>query len=369
MLQRPRDSKLNSIVVRGTNWLGDAVMSIPALRQLGALFPDTEIVLHAPAAVEDLLVKARIVDRSLTVRSDASKLRRTLGHVDDLEAEDFDLAVLFPNSFESALTTRLARIRRRIGYNKDLRGLLLTDPIPVPEWKSRRHEVYYYLNLVAAIEERFFGTRTSDVAPATPTLDIAEEDSIAARRVLARAGVEAGGPLVAIGAGSTNSNAKRWGTENFAKIADMLIDRMGAKVVLLGSPSEADASTAVINSMQGRAADMTGRTTTSEAAAILSVADLLVSNDMGLAHLAPAVGTPAAAIYGPTDPTTTRPFSQLARVIRAGVECSPCMLRECPIDHRCMTQVSPEQVFEACEELLAANGADEFDNATNATAN
>lgn len=346
---------INRIVVRGTNWIGDAVMSVPALRELSRIFPDAEIVLHTRPLVEDLFEDADFIDRVLRYEKMPSRIRQTMKQTDVLSNEEFDLAVLLPNSFESALTTKLAKIPRRIGYNKDLRGLLLTDPIAVPEWKDKRHEVYYYLNLVAEAERRYLGTSTVPNCVPDGSLIVSDKRRNAAKEFLKNEGIDLSKKIVAIGAGSTNSRAKRWGAENFARLSDRIQVELDARVVLVGAESEKEVASEVIESSTRKAVDLTGKTGVSEAAALLAVADLLVSNDMGLAHVAPAVGTRTAVIFGPTNPVTTRPFSPNAVVLRQEVECSPCMLRDCPIDHRCMTRVSVDRVFEtACKMLYPA---------------
>ncbi len=327
-------------------------MSVPALRELSRIFPDAEIVLHTRDSVEGLFEDADFIDRILPFNKQRSKIKRTFVQADALGDAKFDLAIILPNSFESALTTRIAQIPRRIGYNKDLRGLLLTDPIAVPDWKDSRHEVFYYLNLIAEAERRYLGVSTVPAQEPDISLVISEDRQYAARRALEEAGADLSRPIAAIGAGSTNSRAKRWGADKFAQLNDRLKREAGVETILIGAPSEADVSAEVLALSKRKAIDLTGKTNVAEAAAILNVAALLVSNDMGLAHVAPAVGTRTAVIFGPTNPVTTRPFSKEAVVINRQVECAPCMLRECPIDHRCMTRVSVDEVFEVCRELL-----------------
>ncbi|HTH38672.1 MAG TPA: lipopolysaccharide heptosyltransferase II [Pyrinomonadaceae bacterium] len=345
-------ASIEKIVVRGTNWIGDAVISVPALRELSRLFPEAEIVLHTKDSVEGLFEDVDFIDRILPFEKRSSRIKQTVAQADILCDNEFDLAILFPNSFESALTTSLARIPRRIGYNKDLRGLLLTEPVAVPEWKDKRHEVYYYLNLIAEVERRFLGTSTVGGFNPDISLSISKERQQKARQRLQHSGIDLSKPIVAIGAGSTNSMAKRWGTSNFSGLAERLHNEFEAQLFLVGASSEADVAYEIKKTVSFPLLDLTGTTNIAEAAAILSVADLLISNDMGLAHVAPAVGTRTAVIFGPTNPVTTRPFSDQAVVIRHDVECSPCMLRECPIDHRCMTGVSVERVLDACRSLL-----------------
>ena len=345
-------NSIKSIVVRGANWVGDSIMTIPALRELSRIFPDAEIVLHTRKWAEGIFRNADFLDRIDAYEPSTSKIKDTIAQSDILREQSFDLAILMPNSFESALTARLALIPKRIGYNKDLRGLLLTDPIAVPEWKAKRHEVFYFMNLIAEVEKRFVGTDTVLRSEPDSTLQISDERKAEARQILREAGVDLTKKVVALGAGSTNSRAKRWGANSYAKLNDLLQNELRTNVILVGSADETGIASEVQKLSEKPPIDMTGKTGLAEAAAILSVVDLLVSNDMGLAHIAPAVGTKTAVIFGPTDPVTTRPFSDNAVVVRHDVECSPCMLRDCPIDHRCMTRISVAEVFKVCRQFL-----------------
>jgi len=350
------------IIVRGTNWIGDAVMSIPALRELRRIFPDSHISLHTRSWAEGLFRDADFIDDLVTFEKNRWKIKDVYDNAQFLRDDGYELAVLFPNSFESAVTTFFSRIPRRIGYNKDVRGLLLTDPIAVPEWKNRKHEVFYYLNLVEEVERRILGRDT--VAQTIPNiaLNISEERKEEARKKLSDLGVDLTKKTIALGVGSTNSRAKRWPAELYAKLNDKLQIELGVNVILVGSEDEKGVSESVIKLSNKKPKDVTGKTDLAEAVAMLSVIDLLIANDMGLAHIAPAVGTQTIAIFGPTNAETTRPYSLNAEVIRKDVECSPCMLRDCPIDHRCMTRISVDEVFEAVKHRL--NDEEEYEEAT-----
>jgi heptosyltransferase-2 len=179
-----------------------------------------------------------------------------------------------------------------------------------------------------------------------PVLIVSDERRAKARDILNTLGLNPDRQTVALAPGSTNSEAKRWHPDSFARLNDLLQTELGANVVLIGSKEESDVSRRVADLSHNSPFDLTGTTDLAGAAALLSEVDLLVSNDMGLAHLAPAVGTKTLVIFGPTNPVTTRPLSEKASVISANVECSPCMLRKCPIDHRCMTRISAERVLE-----------------------
>ncbi|MEQ1604651.1 MAG: lipopolysaccharide heptosyltransferase II [Pyrinomonadaceae bacterium] len=342
------------ILVRGTNWIGDAVMSIPALRELRRIFPDAKITLHTRSWADGLFRDAAFIDELVTFDRHKWKIKDVLDNSDFLKGDLYDLALLFPNSFESALTTYLSRIPKRFGYNKDLRGLLLTEPIAVPEWKNRRHEVFYYLNLVSEIEKRVLGRDTVSAAFPDISLEVSEGRRSEARRKLAEFGVDPLKNTVALGVGSTNSLAKRWPAERYAELADRLQRDADVNVILIGSKEEIDVAEIVAGLCKVKPINIAGKTDLSEAVSILAAIDLLISNDMGLAHVAPAVGTETIVIFGPTNPETTRPFSEKALLIRKDVDCSPCMLRDCPIDHRCMTRISVDEVFAAATGILHA---------------
>ena len=349
---------LMKILVRGTNWIGDAVMSVPALRELRRIFPGDQITLHTRSWAYGLFRDADFIDELVTFDKHRWKIKDIYDNSRFLRDDGYELAVLLPNSFESAITSYLSRIPRRFGYNKDARGLLLTDPIAVPEWKNRRHEVFYYLGLVSEVEKRVLGRDTVSMALPDTTLNVSDERKMAAREILLAAGADLSKKTVALGVGSTNSRAKRWPAERYARLNDMLRRGIDVNVILVGAENEKDVSAAVSRLCNTPPIDLTGKTDLGEAVALLSAVDLLVSNDMGLAHIAPAVGTEAIAIFGPTNPETTRPFGENAEVIRKEVECSPCMLRDCPIDHRCMTRISVEEVFELAQEHLMQSRED-----------
>lgn len=336
-----KSHSLMKIIVRGTNWIGDAVMTIPALRQLRRVFPDARITLHTRSWANEIFQDADFIDGILTIGLDENVFEQAK----KLRPQKFDLAVLLTNSFQTALVVKLGKVKRRFGYANEGRSVLLTDSVKIPEWKTRRHESFYYLNLIAEIERKFFMSET--VLQSKPQLDLKVSDKrrAGARRILEAGGVDLSKKIVALGVGSTNSRAKRWQAAGFAELNDRLQEELKADVVLIGAKDELEVSQDVFEKSKIKPKILTGKTSLSEAVAILSEINLLVSNDMGLAHVAPAVGTKTLVIFGPTNPQTTQPIG--AEIIRREtVECSPCMLRDCPIDHRCMTRISAKEVFD-----------------------
>ena len=338
------------IVVRGTNWIGDAVMQIPALRELRRVFPAAHITLHTRSWARGIFEDADFLNEILTFEKTKSKIKDALAQAKILREKNYDLAVLFPNSFESALVAALASIPKRFGYAADARGFLLTDAIKIPEWKTARHEIFYYLNLAAAVEKKIVGAETVLTREPAIDLKISGERKTRARNFLAENGVDASKKIVALGVGSTNSRAKRWSAESYAELNDRLQSEANADVVLVGAADELEVSNEVCERSKNKPIILTGKTDLAAATAVLSAVDLLVSNDMGLAHVASAVGTKTLVIFGPTNPQTTRPWN--AEIIYRAVECSPCMLRDCPIDHRCMSGVSADEVFSKAVQMI-----------------
>jgi len=345
--------------VRGANWVGDAAMTVPALRELRRVLPDAHITLATRPWAETLFAGAVFVDEVVAVSDAKNSLRSVWTDAREWRARRFDLAVLFPNSFAPAFVASLARVPVRIGYATQGRGVLLTHPLQVPPWRGHKHEVFYYLNIVAELERSLRGSSDIEAREPDSSLAVNKDARREALTLLHESFASESRTLVALCPGSTNSRAKRWPSERFAALADMLAERACAQVFLIGAGEELDISEEVARLARTRPAILTGKTNLAQTAALLSACDLLVTNDTGPAHVAAAVGCPVVVIFGPTNPETTRPFSSLAGVVRKPPVCAPCMLRDCPIDHRCMTAITVEDVFERATLALEARRAAE----------
>jgi heptosyltransferase-2 len=344
--------KIRRVVVRGANWVGDAVMTVPALRELRRVLPGAHITLATRAWAEGIFADAEFIDDILVLDADARGARSFFRRVSDVRQGRFELAILFPNAFEPAAVAAAARVPFRVGYATQGRGPLLTHALATPSWRGERHEVFYYLNIVAGLEQLLDGSTGANERAPRLDLPVPEERRRDAREMLGELGVRLNRPLVALCPGSTNSRAKRWPASSYAALADLLIEETGAEVLLVGAREESDVSAEVVAAMRRQPFVLTGQTTLAETTALLSLADLLVTNDTGPAHIAAALSIPTLVIFGPTNPDTTRPYSTLAEVVREPPACAPCMLRDCPIDHRCMTAILPASVFARSAELL-----------------
>ena len=335
-------------MVRSTNWLGDAVMSLPALRAIRGVFPKAHISLVARPWVAGLYARESAIDAVIPYPAGGG-WRARIGFARSLRPHAFDAAILLQNAFDAALMAWWAGIPRRIGYRRDGRGLLLTRAIPVPEpGDIPRHQRYYYLELLrrAGLIERF-----------PPPAPILLEGTCAAREagraLLQSLGVS--GPAIGVSPGAAYGNAKRWLPERFAEAAVELASAGGFAVLVFGSPAERDLAESVaaaIGRERIQAINLAGETTLRQFLDLAAACRLFLTNDSGAMHMASALGVPTVAVFGATDDTTTGPAGPLARVVREHAECSPCLLRECPIDHPCMTRVSPARVVAEARQLL-----------------
>lgn len=340
---------IRRVVVRGTNWVGDSVMTVPALRALRRVLPDARITLAIRPSAKGIFSEVDFVDDLLIY--DRRNVFSVVSQVREWRRRQFDLALLFQNAFEAALIPFLAGVPMRLGYATESRRAMLTHPLPLPDWRSSRHEVFYYLYLIAALEQSLFGANTISESDPDISLAISDARRIEAAELLRSHGVTEEKSVVAICPGSINSRAKRWPAESYAALADRLLAQQ-RQVLLIGSRDEIDVTNEVTSRMRHRPVVLTGKTSLDQITAVLGMVDLVVTNDTGPAHIAAALGCQTIVIFGPTNPLTTRPFSFKAEIIRHPPDCAPCMLRDCPIDHRCMTAITVDEIFEHANTLL-----------------
>ena len=341
-----RDS-IKKILVRGPNWLGDAVMCEPALRGLRRLFPDAHITLLVKPAVVDVFAGHPALTRVLTYDSKGrhAGLSGKWALAGQLRRQGFDLAVLFQNAFEAAFLTFLAGVPRRYGYATDGRSLLLSDPVAVPDRSLLIHQVRYYWDLLKPLG------LTGD--PPAPELVVFPEEEQAMAGRFAQSGLTATDVVVGINPGSTYGEAKRWLPERFADVTERLCRTIRespgqhVSVVILGAKGEEPLGQEIAARLSSRTLVLSGATTIRELMAAVKRCSVLLTNDTGPMHMAAAFQVPVVAIFGPTDWRTTSPFGNAHAIVREPVDCAPCLLRECPIDHRCMTRVTVDQVYEA----------------------
>jgi heptosyltransferase-2 len=345
-------------MIRAPNWVGDAVMALPALRELRRIFAGSHITLAARPWVQGLFDGERLADNLISLAGARGPFGRAAHFISEagrFRRERFDFAVLLTNSFGTALAARAGGAKNIAGYAIDARRLLLDQVIPFEPGYKTLHQVRYYLNIAAHIETRITGKSSVDFQDCEPRLEVSEEQRQHARSLLERFGVGADHDrILAINPGATNSSAKRWPAERFAKTADRLNECEGFQTVILGAAGDKPVADEVAGLMRTHAAVIAGETSIAELKAVLACASLVISNDTGTSHVSAALGVPTIVVFGPTEHVSTRPLSLRAAVVRHDVECSPCMLRECPIDHRCMTRVEVDDVYVAAQTLLVS---------------
>jgi heptosyltransferase II len=339
------------MLVVAPNWLGDAVMALPALADIRRSHPQSRLAVAARPAIAPLYSMVPGVDATIVTEWRGSMMdRRTLAaDTHRVNAERADVAVLLPNSFASAWTVRRAGVKERWGYAADLRRVILTRAIARPA--GSRHQGAYYQHLVAQLG--------MPNGPLEPILNIPSVVTDEARTLLMARGWGESRPLLVVAPGAAYGTAKRWLPAYFASVLTRGIREIGVQGVVVGTPADAASSRLVLASMDATVRtdviDLTGATTLPTLAGVLSLSAGCVSNDSGAMHLAGAVGTPLAAIFGPTREKETSPLTRQggrAEVVINQVWCRPCMLRECPIDHRCMTGLRPERVVASIRTLM-----------------
>jgi heptosyltransferase-2 len=340
------------LVIRPPNWLGDAVLALPAMSAVRRRYPEAMITVAAAPAVAALFREEtharpdRVIDLP----------RATRDAVAVLEGGGFDAGLLLPNSFRSAWQFRRAGIRERWGFAASGRALLLTRRIRRPRGQGVIHQSDYYRALVRGLDVPCDAGEAPWIAPRTPSIE-------RAAGLLAARGVRRDVPLVGFAPGAAYGAAKQWPPDRVAEVLARVVRAFDVTAVLVGASHDRAAARAVESWLRAHApdalahtVDLTGRTSLGALLGLMPRVAAFLSNDSGAMHLAAAAGRPVVAVFGPTDERATRPIGD-HDVMTEPVFCRPCHLRECPIDHRCMTRVSVEAVFAALAARAAAAGA------------
>ena len=350
-LLHPDQLARGKILVRVPNWVGDAVMCLPALEALRLALPESEITLLARPWVRDVFpaeaLRCRVLSYDTSGEHHGFRGRWRIASA--LRRERFDAAILFQNAFDAAFITWLAGIPIRAGYVRHGRRALLTHPVPAPRKGEMGHETHYYLELM----------RRLGLIPAFRKVDRISLPCSDKSRANARAQllteVDDSGEgrfLVGISPGATFGTAKRWPAQRFAELATRLHAEAGAVCILFGAPAEQELAKHV-RSLAGTATrSLVGRTSLAKFIDLIPGCDLFITNDTGTMHVAAALGVPTLAIFGPTNENETRPLGTAVEVVVGDAFCRPCKLRHCPIDHRCMTSIEVDHVFQAARQLL-----------------
>lgn len=319
------------ILIVAPNWLGDAIMALPAIRDVRRHFSADRVTVAARGSVAAIFKAVNGIDRIVVLERghEAAQLKG-------------DIGILLPNSFRSAWLVKRAGVKERWGYRSDFRRVLLTRGIARPRRKVSFPE--YYSNLVRALDV--------PTGPLTARLDPPPSTIGAARKLLEDRGWTGARALVGIAPGAAFGHAKRWLPQRFADVSRMVSSQSGAQCVILGRSEDRDA----VGNIDG--IDLVGQTDLTMLMGVVAHCRALIANDSGALHLAAALGVPTIGLYGPTDERYSKPIgreeSQAERIIALSgdVFCRPCFLADCPIDHRCMKRISSERVYSAVQPFL-----------------
>jgi heptosyltransferase-2 len=334
---------VDKILIRGTNWIGDAILTLPAVAAIRSTYPDAYIAILAKPLVADVYELFSAVDEVIIYESKLDNPIGVFKLAHKLRKKNFDAAILLQNAIEAAIIAFAAGIPLRAGYNSDGRGLLLTHSVKRTKEIKKVHQTDYYLEMVKAL------------GCASVSREIHLETKINrldAQDILQKFIPEINKAIIGIAPGATYGPAKRWFPDRFAEVANKLDESFSMQGILLGGKADGEIAEEVQKLARPNLINLAGKTTLREAIYLISQCRLFLSNDSGLMHIAGALNIPTVAIFGSTNPVTTAPVGNKSIIVRREISCSPCLKETCPTDFRCMKQISVEDVFAAAQNLL-----------------
>jgi heptosyltransferase-2 len=341
----PRNG-IDKILIRGTNWIGDAILTIPAIASIRATYPQAHIAVLAKPWLADIYRLFTAADEIIIYEKnyDTAAGVFRLAHI--LRKRKFDAAILLQNAIEAAIMSLAAGIPVRAGYDSDGRGILLTNRVKRSKEIRNLHQIDYYLEMVRTLgcvsvnKEMHLETKINQI-----------DAQCAVRKYIA----DYSKPLIGIAPGASYGPAKKWFPERFAAVADKIAAAFDSEIILLGGKSDANTAQEVGKSARTRLTNLAGKTDLRQAIYLISRCKLFISNDSGLMHIAGALNIPTIAIFGSTNPATTSPAGKQSVVMRREVSCSPCLKKKCPTDFRCMDLITVDDVYDAAYNLLKEN--------------
>jgi heptosyltransferase II len=334
---------INKILIRGTNWIGDAILTIPAVDSIRVTYPQAHIAVLAKPWVADIYQLFTGIDEVIIYENKYDNAWRVFRLAHLLRKKKFDLAILLQNAIEAAIMSLAAGIPRRAGYNSDGRGILLTHRVQLNSAIKKLHQIDYYLEMVKVL-----GCVSVNKKMHLETKITRPDAESVLQKYLADPQKE----IIGIAPGATYGPAKRWLPERFAAVADKIAGTFNCQIILLGGKSDNDTAEEVSRLAQTSMQNLAGKTDLKEAAYLISQCRLFISNDSGLMHIAGALNIPTIAIFGSTNPQTTSPAGNQSIVVHQEVSCSPCLKETCPTDFRCMKLISVEDVFAVAQNIL-----------------
>jgi heptosyltransferase-2 len=331
------------IVIRAPNWIGDSVLALSAIESLHQNLPEAQIWIATNEWVKDLFLSHDLI-KGIIPLPGANSIKSLKDSAKEIKGFHFDAGLLFTNSFISAFLFYLARIPQRWGYSRDGRGFLLTKRVSPRNLQNSIHQLDYYMGLISGLGYKTF--------PAQLSFPLTQEEQKEARKKLLSCDVNFQHPIIILNPGASYGPAKRWPAEKFAELGSLLQERNRATVLITGARNERGLAESVSSLMIKKPINLSGQTSLRTLGGLISQSNLFVTNDSGPMHIANALKTPVIAVFGPTDPSVTGPYQEPSAVIKKDVSCWPCAYRECPFDHRCMVNISPEEVHQACQRFL-----------------
>lgn len=344
-------TKPQEILVRGPNWTGDWIMATPGFRALRAGFPEARITLQVRSGLEPLAAGAPWFDAVRAVSSYGEGARALVREARAMRSPRFDLGVCLPDSFSAALLMRLAGVRQIVGYRRGWRRPLLHQPVPLPAGQGRRLMLARELHVLGLIESLGCARRGTHLE-----LFVTAAEERETHERLEKEGIDPDHAYAVLAPGASYGSSKCWPARSYAAVGDALA-RAGARVVVVGTPSERSLVREVTGAMAEPAAALAGELSLGGLKALLREAKLLVCNDAGARHIAVAFGVPCVVMMGSTALEKTDLNLDRVQILSADVSCRPCYRRECPIDHRCMTRIAPHHVLDRALPALAADAA------------
>lgn len=334
------------ILIRGTNWIGDAVITLAAISAVRETYPQARIFVLAKPWVADIYRLCPYVDEVIVYENPGAHhgISGIFRLAKELKAMNFSVAILLQNAIEAAIIARLAGIPIRAGYSTDARGFLLTHAVVRTKAVKKIHQTGYYVEMLRALgcEEGQKG----------PYLSLADEDRQKAGGLFHDYGVDEDRPIIGMAPGATYGPAKKWFPERFAAVADRLKEEFTAQIIIFGSEGDRGTTAAVQRKAVHPLIDLAGVTDLRTAISLIARCRLFISNDSGLMHVAGGLNVPTIAIFGSTNPLTTSPIGDKNTIIYRGVDCSPCLKETCPTDFRCMDLISTDEVYRAVKRVL-----------------
>jgi heptosyltransferase-2 len=338
----PRDG-IDKILIRGTNWIGDAILTLPAVNSIRATYPQAYIGMLVKPWVADIYRLFSAVDEVIIYENKFDTPLGVFRLARMLKGKNYDAAILLQNAIEAAIISLAARISLRAGYDSDARGLLLTHSVHRTEEIKKVHQIDYYLEMVKAL----------GCVPIDREMHLeAKINPLDAQDILREFIPDTEKKIIGIAPGATYGPAKRWLSDRFAEVADKLNEHLSSQAILLGGKADWKVAQEVQRLAQTKLINLSGKTTLREAIYLISQCHLFISNDSGLMHIAGALNIPTIALFGSTNPATTAPVGNKSIIVRKEVSCSPCLKETCPTDFRCMKQISVEDVFVAAQNLF-----------------